>query len=119
MKASRPFWLPFRKSLADDLMASPVAKLGGAVGWEVGRQPSVSSVGQGPAFLSGSFHGSPGAKVEVNSVKARGQAVPATWLGPKPPRIFPRHHLLLAMATLIKHTQHTRKHTPTSIICFS
>lgn len=43
-------------------------------------------------------------------MEARGQAVPATWLGPKPPRIFP-HHLLSSIVTLVKHTTHNRTHT--------
>lgn len=46
MLAARPIWLPSETSLADDLIASPVAKLGGVVGLAAGSPPGMSSVGQ-------------------------------------------------------------------------
>lgn len=41
-----PIWLPSETSLADDLITSPVAKLGGVMGQAVGSLPGMSSVGR-------------------------------------------------------------------------
>lgn len=46
MLAARPIWLPSETSLADDLIASPVAKLGGVVGQAAGSPPGMSSAGR-------------------------------------------------------------------------
>lgn len=119
MLATRPIWLPFTALLADDLMASPMAKLGGTVGQATGSQPAMSSVGRDPAFLTGSFHEPqrPRHGRGKQSTEAGGQAVPSTWLSSQPPRIFP-HFLLLAVGTLIRHTRHTRNN-PNPVVGFS
>lgn len=110
MLAARPIWLPFEISLGDDLMASPAAVLGGTVGRAAGSQPAMSSAGWDPHSSLAASTG-PWRLVQgrgKQNTEARGQAVPSTWLGPKPPRAFP-HHLLWAVDTLAKFTQHARK----------
>ena len=86
MLATRPIWLPFTASLADDLTACPLGQAGRSSGADC-RQPASDEHCNLHWQLPWVPEARPGQWYKQGT--ETGHAAPFTWLSSRPPRIFP------------------------------